>query len=111
MDNTLTDLIAAIKAANKDVVININVNQPTVVTPAEDIVPSYDTDFKVGDRVTVFHKRHNGEKVYVDGTVSSIGTDDKGDYVRVDGDNGNHYRAGLKMDSERLGTSIVDFAD
>lgn len=107
---TLQDLIASIQAAaNGNVTLNINIQggadlSTDIVDDADD---ELDTDFEVGDRVLVCHIRHDGTRVHTNGTVDSIGTDDKGPYVRVTGDNGKHYRCGLHYDEERLGSMIV----
>lgn len=68
---------------------------------------AYDTDFEVGMRVGVCHIKKDGTGTkHTMGTVDSFGTDDTGDYVRVTGDNGCHYKCGLKLDQERLGSKI-----
>jgi hypothetical protein len=65
------------------------------------------TNFQVGMRVDVCHLKKDGSGTkHTTGTVDSFGTDDFGDYVRVTGDNGNHYRCGLKLDQERKGSKI-----
>jgi len=111
---TLQDLIASIQAAaTSGVTVNINVQGGAgLSTPIDDIDndiddDDLDTDFDIGDRVLVCHIRHDGTRVHTNGTVDSIGTDDKGPYVRVTGDNGKHYRCGLHYDEERLGSMIV----
>lgn len=112
--NDIQKLIAAIQAASLGVdggiTINLNLNQP-IVAPVEDDVDDApaapDTDFEVNDRVWICHIRKNGERVHTVGTVDTVlGHDDKGWYTRVTGDNGKHYRAGLKYNEERLGTVI-----
>ena len=104
----IEDLIRALQACgNSNVTLNVTVNnaaQPQQT--AEETQP--DSDFTIGDDVTVIHHRHNGETVTVDGEVIDIAKDDKGWYVRVAGVNGNHYRAGLHYGEERLGTAIVE---
>lgn len=107
---TLQDLIASIQAAaNGNVTLNINIQggadlSTDIIDDADD---DLDSDFDIGDRVLVCHIRHDGTRVHTNGTVDSIGTDDKGPYVRVTGDNGKHYRCGLHYDEERLGSMIV----
>lgn len=108
---TLQDLIASIQAAaNGNVTLNINIQGGADLSTDiidDDPVDDLDTDFDIGDRVLVCHIRHDGTRVHTNGTVDSIGTDDKGPYVRVTGDNGKHYRCGLHYDEERLGSMIV----
>lgn len=114
----IDDLIAQIKAAasvDGAVTVNININQPTVNTPVvDDVVVDDepvalpDTDFDIDDRVLVCHIRRDGTRVHTMGTVIEVqGADDKGFYTRVLGDNGKHYRTGLKYNEERLGSMIV----
>lgn len=114
----IDDLIAQIKAAasvDGQVTVNININQPTVSTPVvDDVVVDDapvalpDTDFDIDDRVLVCHIRKDGTRVHTMGTVIEVqGADDKGFYTRVLGDNGKHYRTGLKYNEERLGSMIV----
>lgn len=106
---TLQDLIASIQAAaNGNVTLNINIQGGAdLSTDIVDDDDDLDSDFDIGDRVLVCHIRHDGTRVHTNGTVDSIGTDDKGPYVRVTGDNGKHYRCGLHYDEERLGSMIV----
>lgn len=108
---TLQDLIASIQAAaNGNVTLNINIQGGADLSTDiidDDPVDDLDSDFDIGDRVLVCHIRHDGTRVHTNGTVDSIGTDDKGPYVRVTGDNGKHYRCGLHYDEERLGSMIV----
>lgn len=107
---TLQDLIASIQAAaNGNVTLNINIQGGAGLSTdiIDDVDDDLDTDFDIGDRVLVCHIRHDGTRVHTNGTVDSIGTDDKGPYVRVTGDNGKHYRCGLHYDEERLGSMIV----
>lgn len=110
----LQDLIAQIQSAatvDGNVTININVNQPTVTAPVVDVntddVP--DTDFEVDDRVLVCHICKDGvTRKHTMGTVIEVQqADDKGFYTRVLGDNGKHYRTGLRYNEERLGSMIV----
>jgi hypothetical protein len=127
----ILDLINAIKNASNNgdnVTVNITVNgQPTPAadTPAalptdwfddgdddDDVDDTPDTDFTVGQAVMVCHTRANGEGVKTLGVVDTVlGKDDKGWYTRVTGNNGNHYRAGLHFNEERLGTVIYDIDD
>ena len=112
--NDIQKLIAAIQAASRsidgDITINLNLNQPVVASAdeVEEVVDDTpDTDFEVGDRVLVCHIRKDGTRVHTVGTVDTVlGQDAKGWYTRVTGDNGKHYRAGLKFNEERLGTVI-----
>lgn len=107
----LQDLIAQIQSAasvDGNVTININVNQPTVTAPVVDVdLP--DTDFEVDDRVLVCHICKDGvtRKHTIGTVIETLGNDDKGYYTRVLGDNGKHYRTGLKYNEERLGSMIV----
>lgn len=115
----IDDLIAQIKAAasvDGQVTVNININQPTVSAPVvDDVVVDDepvalpDTDFEVDDRVLVCHICKDGvTRKHTMGTVIEVqGADDKGFYTRVLGDNGKHYRTGLKYNEERLGSMIV----
>lgn len=125
----ILDLINAIKNASNNggnITVNINVSdQPTPAdTPApasdwfddgdddDDVDDTPDTDFTVGQAVMVCHTRANGEGVKTLGVVDTVlGKDDKGWYTRVTGNNGNHYRAGLHFNEERLGTVIYDIDD
>jgi len=107
----LEQLIQKLTSNKSDnITVNIYVNNDVLVDDVDDTpdtpdVP--DTDFKVDDRVLVCHIRKNGDRVHTVGTViETCGYDDKGWYTRVLGDNGKHYRAGLKYNDERLGTII-----
>lgn len=95
----IDELIAKLQATG--ITINvINVNDTDDGT--------LDTDFAVGDRVMLCHVKKDGTGTkHTDGTVDSIDTDDFGPYVRVTGDNGKHYRCGLKMYEVRKGTQII----
>lgn len=107
----INDLIKLIQGNNKAININVTVNvDPTAADEVvADEVVEMDTDFKEGDRVLVCHIRKDGTRVHTVGTViEAAGEDDKGYYTRVLGDNGNHYRAGLKYNEERLGTVIYE---
>lgn len=102
----INDLIKLIQGDNKALNINVTVSVDPAV--ADDVV-EVDTDFEEGDRVLVCHIRKDGERVHTVGTViEAAGEDDRGYYTRVLGDNGNHYRAGLKYNEERLGTVIYE---
>lgn len=90
----------------------ININTDTDVTDVTDDDDDFDTDFEVGMRVDVCHIKKDGTGTkHTSGTVESFGTDEYGDYVRVTGDNGNHYRCGLKLDEERKGSKIFRILD
>lgn len=106
----INDLIKLIQGDNKALNINVTVSvDPTVANVIADTTDTPDTDFVEGDRVLVCHIRKNGERVHTVGTViEAAGEDDRGYYTRVLGDNGNHYRAGLKYNEERLGTVIYE---
>ena len=103
----IDELIAKLQATGTTggVTINvINVNDD-VVTSADDTPVS---DFAVGDRVMLCHVKKDGTGTkHTDGTVDSIDKDEFGPYVRVTGDNGKHYRCGLKMYDVRKGTQII----
>lgn len=102
----IDELIAKLQATGTTggVTINvINVNDDAVVDAVED-----DTDFQVGDRVMLCHVKKDGTGTkHTDGTVDSIDTDSFGPYVRVTGDNGKHYKCGLKLYEVRKGTQII----
>ena len=104
----IDDLIAKLQSSDTagKVVINvINVNNDVVVDDDDDVL---DTDFQVGNRVMLCHVKKDGTGTkHTDGTVDSIDTDEFGPYVRVTGDNGKHYRCGLKMYEVRKGTQII----
>lgn len=107
----INDLIKLIQGDNKALNINVTVSVDPAVADviADDVVDDVDTDFEEGDRVLVCHIRKDGERVHTVGTViEAAGEDDRGYYTRVLGDNGNHYRAGLKYNEERLGTVIYE---
>lgn len=114
----INDLIKLVQGDNKAININVTVNVDPAVADTVDDTPATDsafgsslpaTDFEEGDRVLVCHIRKDSTRVHTVGTViEAAGKDDKGYYTRVLGDNGNHYRAGLKYDEERLGTVIYE---
>lgn len=109
MSFNVDELIAKLQDKGNVTINIINVSSDDTI-PDDDFDVVDDTpvsDFAVGDRVLVCHTKKNGETIHPDGTVSSIGTDDKGDYVRVDGDNGKHYKCGLHLNEARLGSKIV----
>lgn len=88
-------------------IINITNTPDTVIEDADEVV-ELDTDFAVGDEVLVCHTRKDGSgTIHPTGRVTEIDVDDKGPYVRVTGDNGKHYRCGLKLDEERSGSKII----
>lgn len=102
----IDDLIAKLQDKGNITINVISVGATDdIVDLPDDTTPV--SDFTVGDRVMVYHVRKDGTPVFTDGTVSSIDSDDKGDYVRVDGDNGKHYRCGLHIGEDRLGSSII----
>ena len=112
------DIDALIKKLQSSTADKITVNIINIGTDDtnDDIVPAayagYDTDFEVGMRVGVCHIKKDGSGTkHTVGTVDSFGTDDTGDYVRVTGDNGNHYKCGLKLDQERKGSKIFVILD
>ena len=105
----IKDLIELIQAGNVSINVTVSGSAPADVDVDDDDVVDIDTDFEEGDRVLVCHIRKDGERVHTVGTViESAGQDSKGYYTRVLGDNGNHYRAGLKYNEERLGTVIYE---
>ena len=101
----LNDLLKLFQDNRNNITINVTVNGQAV----ED--SNIDTDFEVGDRVLVCHRRKDGTPVHTWGEVDSIGSDDVGDYVRVTGDNGKHYKTGTHYNEVRLGTCIVEIED
>lgn len=108
--SNIQDLIAQIQSAatSGNPVINIINIVDTPAPVAEDVVEELETDFAVGDEVMVCHTRKDGSgTIHPTGTVTEIDVDDKGPYVRVTGDNGKHYRCGLTMNKERLGSKII----
>lgn len=119
----IDDLIAKLQSSTADKItvniINIGtddtaVEQPdqTPDTDSASLRRAYSTDFEVGMRVGVCHIKKDGTGTkHTVGTVDSFGTDEVGDYVRVTGDNGNHYKCGLKLDQERLGSKIFVILD
>lgn len=98
----LQKLIKALQAASTGTTINI-----TVTTAAEPDLP--ETDFAIGDRVVICHQRHDTDSpIHTGGEVIEVlKQDDKGWYTRVLGDNGKHYRIGLKYDEVRLGSKAI----
>lgn len=104
----INTLIAALQGAT-------NVNLNITITQAEPVDEPQlpETDFEEGDRVLVCHTRKDGT-----GTKHTLGTvievlqkDENGWYTRVAGDNGKHYRIGLKYDEERLGSKAIVLDD
>lgn len=105
----MLDIDALIKKLQESTTGNVTVNIINVTsdTTVDDDDDDFDTDFEIGMRVDVCHLKKDGSGTkHTTGTVDSFGTDDFGDYVRVTGDNGNHYRCGLKLDQERKGSKI-----
>lgn len=108
--SNIQDLINQIQAAatSGNTVINIINITDTPAPVVEDVVEELDTDFEEGDTVLVCHIKKDGSgTIHPTGTVTEIDVDDKGPYVRVTGDNGKHYRCGLTMNEERLGSKII----
>ena len=108
----IDELISKLQASTTDgVTINI-INIGDTVDTDVDTVDTFDTDFTVGMRVGVCHIKKDGTGTkHTMGTVDSFGTDEVGDYVRVTGDNGKHYKCGLKLDQERKGSKIFVIFD
>lgn len=106
----MLDIDALIKKLQESTTGNVTVNIINVTSDTkvdDDTDDDFDTDFEIGMRVDVCHLKKDGSGTkHTSGTVDSFGTDDFGDYVRVTGDNGNHYRCGLKLDQERKGSKI-----
>lgn len=104
----INTLIAALQGAT-----NVNLNITITPTESVDVPQLPETDFEEGDRVLVCHTRKDGT-----GTKHTLGTvievlqkDENGWYTRVAGDNGKHYRIGLKYDEERLGSKAIVLDD
>lgn len=102
-------LIAAVRGSVSDsanVTVNVNINVADAPA-AEPVMP--DTDFAVDDRVIICHVKKDGTgPKHTTGTVIEIlQQDDDGWYTRVLGDNGKHYRIGLKYDEARKGTKAI----
>jgi hypothetical protein len=112
----INDLIKLIQAGNVTVNVSVTATSPIVEETVEEVDTDSgfasslpETDFDLDDRVLVCHIRKDGERVHTIGTVIEVaGKDDVGYYTRVLGDNGKHYRAGLKYNEERLGTVIYE---
>ena len=105
----IAELIAKAQSSTADkITVNIiNLGDTSVEPVDDDTDDDFDTDFEIGMRVDVCHTRKDGTGTkHTSGTVESFGTDEFGDYVRVTGDNGNHYRCGLKLDQDRKGSKI-----
>lgn len=103
----IDELIAKLQSTGANVNINI-INVGVDDTDVDDVDDTPDTDFAIGDRVLVCHIKKDGSgSLHTDGTVSDIAQDDTGWYVRVNGDNGKHYRCGLHLDEVRKGTQII----
>ena len=102
----MLDIDALIKKLQDSTTGNVTVNIINVTSDTT-VDDDFDTDFEIGMRVDVCHLKKDGSGTkHTTGTVDSFGTDDFGDYVRVTGDNGRHYRCGLKLDQERKGSKI-----
>lgn len=106
----INDLIKLIQAGNVTISVTASAPVPTIDDDddaVDAVAEDVETDFTVGDEVLICHIRRDGERVHTMGTViETYGHDDIGYYTRVLGDNGKHYRAGLKYNEERLGTVI-----
>ena len=95
-------LIKDLKKDGNNVVINIfeSSSSSPVVLPA--------TDFKVGDKVFVCHIAKDGNTKHTRGEVIEVQRkDEDGWYTRILGDNGKHYRTGLKVDEARKNSKVV----
>lgn len=95
-------LIKDLKKNGNNVVINIfeSSSSSPVVLPA--------TDFKVGDKVFVCHIAKDGNTKHTMGEVIEVQRkDEDGWYTRILGDNGKHYRTGLKVDEARKNSKVV----
>lgn len=102
------DLIALLQSGAAN--ITININQPVMpaapVDDDEDVVELPDTDFQVGDAVLLCNVK-DGHAEHLQGTVIAIQQeDDNGYFTRVQVGS-RKFRAGLKINEERLGTQIV----
>ena len=104
------DLIKLIKAG-ATVNVNVAVDTDGNVDTDVDVKQPIDTDFELDERVLVCHRRKDGTPVHTWGTVIAIDTDDVGDYVRIEGDNGKHYKTGTHYNEVRKGTCIVEIED
>lgn len=105
----IDELISKLQSSTAD---NITVNIINIGSGDDDTDDTFDTDFTIGMRVGVCHIKKDGTGTkHTVGTVDSFGTDDVGDYVRVTGDNGKHYKCGLKLDQERKGSKIFVILD
>lgn len=100
-------LITAL-SGSKNVTINV-FNNADAVTGNDDVVVTPESDFTEGDAVWVCHIAKDGTTRHTKGIVDSIGEDERGPYVRVTGENDKHYKCGLHLNEERLGSKIFDF--
>ena len=110
----IDELISKLQSSTADnITVNIiNIGSGDAAIVDDDTDDTFDTDFAVGMRVGVCHIKKDGtDTKHTVGTVDSFGTDDTGDYVRVTGDNGKHYKCGLKLDQERKGSKIFVILD
>ncbi len=109
-------LIKDLKKDGNNVVINIfessssspvvEAPSPVVEAPAPVVLPA--TDFKVGDKVFVCHIAKDGNTKHTRGEVIEVQRkDEDGWYTRILGDNGKHYRTGLKVDEARKNSKVV----
>ena len=96
-------LIKDLKKEGNNVVINIfesSSSSPVVEAPA--------TDFKVGDKVFVCHIAKDGNTKHTRGEVIEVQRKDEDLlYTSILGDNGIHYRTGLKVDEARKNSKVV----
>lgn len=108
-------LIEDLKKDGNNVVISIfessssspsSPSSPVVEAPAPVVLPA--TDFKVGDKVFVCHIAKDGNTKHTRGEVIEVQRkDEDGWYTRILGDNGKHYRTGLKVDEARKNSKVV----
>lgn len=105
----INELIAALQSAAAAGVTTVNFDKDSVVP----VVETPETDFTVGDEVLVCHIKNDGTgSKHTMGVVTEIlQQDDKGWYTRITGDNGCHYRVGLKVNEERLGSKVIGYFD
>ena len=119
MSNTnINELLAAAIRAGQTITVNITQPQPLFTTPyitvMDDVVAERDeddvwddSDFDYDDEVVVSHVCKDGEVIMTKGIVESFGHDDRGDYVRITGANGKHYKVGINEGEERLGSKAI----
>ena len=106
----INDLIKLVQGNQGSINVHITVTPTAAPVVERPVLP--DTDFEVGQEVLVCHTRKDGTPVHTYGVVDTVcGQDDYGWYTRVTGENGKHYRAGLKYNEERKGTLICLLED